>query len=50
MWRPTPAAACRLEHGVYNLARVRDGAASRYSRFQIPSEWMQDAGIVSQVT
>ncbi|KAM3350228.1 hypothetical protein ACQJBY_022801 [Aegilops geniculata] len=40
----------KLEHGVYNLARVRDGATGRYGRFQIPSEWMQDAGIVSQVT
>jgi hypothetical protein len=41
----------RLEHGVYNLARVRDAATSRYARFQIPWEWMkQDAGIVSQVT
>lgn len=40
----------RLEHGVYNLARVRDAATSRYTRFQIPWEWMkQDAGIVSQV-
>uniref|UniRef100_A0ACD5VL30 Uncharacterized protein n=1 Tax=Avena sativa TaxID=4498 RepID=A0ACD5VL30_AVESA len=39
----------KLEHGVYNLARVRDGAASRYGRFKIPSEWMQDAGIVSQI-
>ncbi|XP_037413361.1 protein CHUP1, chloroplastic-like [Triticum dicoccoides] len=39
----------KLEHGVYNLARVRDGATSRYARFQIPSEWMQDAGIVSQI-
>uniref|UniRef100_M8CAF1 Protein CHUP1, chloroplastic n=1 Tax=Aegilops tauschii TaxID=37682 RepID=M8CAF1_AEGTA len=39
----------KLEHGVYNLARVRDGATSRYGRFQIPSEWMQDAGIVSQI-
>jgi Wiskott-Aldrich syndrome protein len=40
----------RLEHGVYNLARVRDAATSRYARFHIPWEWMkQDAGIVSQV-
>ncbi|GJM93708.1 hypothetical protein PR202_ga10291 [Eleusine coracana subsp. coracana] len=39
----------KLEHGVYNLARVRDAATSRYTRFQIPSEWMQqDAGVVSQ--
>jgi Wiskott-Aldrich syndrome protein len=40
----------KLEHGVYDLARVRDGAAARYGRFKIPSEWMQDAWIVSQVT
>ncbi|RCV26454.1 hypothetical protein SETIT_5G246500v2 [Setaria italica] len=40
----------KLEHGVYNLARVRDAATSRYTRFQIPWEWMkQDAGIVSQI-
>ncbi|KAF0920042.1 hypothetical protein E2562_032737 [Oryza meyeriana var. granulata] len=40
----------KLEHGVYNLARVRDGATGRYSRFQIPCEWMQqDTGIVSQI-
>ncbi|BAD68701.1 pherophorin-like protein [Oryza sativa Japonica Group] len=39
----------KLEHGVYNLARFRDGATGRYSRFQIPCEWMQpDTGIVSQ--
>jgi hypothetical protein len=42
---------CRLQHGVYNLARVRDAATSRYARFQIPSEWMQqDTGVVSQVS
>ncbi|KAL6842671.1 hypothetical protein ACP4OV_027515 [Aristida adscensionis] len=40
----------KLEHGVYNLARVRDAATSRYTRFQIPWEWMQqDAGVVSQI-
>ncbi|KAE8815952.1 protein CHUP1, chloroplastic [Hordeum vulgare] len=39
----------KLEHGVYDLARVRDGATGRYGRFQIPSEWMHDAGIVSQI-
>ncbi|CAM0881913.1 unnamed protein product [Alopecurus aequalis] len=39
----------KLEHGVYNLARIRDGATGRYIRFQIPSEWMQDAGMVSQI-
>lgn len=40
----------KLEHGVYNLARVRDAATGRYTRFQIPWEWMkQDTGIVSQI-
>ncbi|XP_044946768.1 protein CHUP1, chloroplastic-like [Hordeum vulgare subsp. vulgare] len=39
----------KLEHGVYDLARVRDGATCRYGRFQIPSEWMRDAGIVGQI-
>ncbi|XP_047057085.1 protein CHUP1, chloroplastic-like [Lolium rigidum] len=39
----------KLEHGVYDLARVRDSAASRYGRFKIPSKWMQDSGIVSQI-
>ena len=39
----------RLEHGVYGLVRVRDGAMSRYRGYQIPWEWMQDTGIVSQV-
>ncbi|KAL6615706.1 hypothetical protein ACP70R_037976 [Stipagrostis hirtigluma subsp. patula] len=39
----------KLEHGVYNLARLRDAATSRYARFQIPGDWMQqDAGVVSQ--
>lgn len=48
---PVPDWNFRLEHGVYNLARVRDAATSRYTRFQIPWEWMkQDTGIVSQVT
>lgn len=48
---PVPNWNFRLEHGVYNLARVRDAATSRYTRFQIPWEWMkQDTGIVSQVT
>jgi hypothetical protein len=34
---------------VYSLVRVRDGAMSRYRGYQIPWEWMQDTGIVSQV-
>ncbi|PWZ19492.1 Protein CHUP1, chloroplastic [Zea mays] len=39
----------KLEHGVYSLVRVRDGAMSRYRGYQIPWEWMQDTGIVSQI-
>lgn len=39
----------KLEHGVYSLARVRDGAMSRYRGYQIPFEWMQDTGIISQI-
>ncbi|KAG8043276.1 hypothetical protein GUJ93_ZPchr0010g8772 [Zizania palustris] len=39
----------KLEHGLYSLARVRDGAMSRYRGYQIPWEWMQDTGIVSQI-
>ncbi|CAN6350136.1 unnamed protein product [Urochloa humidicola] len=39
----------KLEHGVYSLVRVRDGAMSRYRGYQIPWEWMQDTGIVSQM-
>ncbi|PKA46043.1 Protein CHUP1, chloroplastic [Apostasia shenzhenica] len=36
----------KLEQGVYNLSRVREGAAERYKNFQIPWDWMLDAGFV----
>ncbi|GLT80070.1 hypothetical protein SLA2020_515310 [Shorea laevis] len=39
----------KLEHGVYNLSRMRESAAKRYKGFQIPTEWMLDTGIVSQI-
>ncbi|XP_062181360.1 protein INCREASED PETAL GROWTH ANISOTROPY 1-like [Phragmites australis] len=39
----------KLEHGVYSLVRMRDGAMSKYRGYQIPWEWMQDTGIVSQI-
>ncbi|EHA8589662.1 putative protein CHUP1, chloroplastic [Cocos nucifera] len=39
----------KLEHGIYNLARMRDGATKRYRGFQIPWEWMLDNGIVNQI-
>ncbi|XP_010912692.1 protein INCREASED PETAL GROWTH ANISOTROPY 1 [Elaeis guineensis] len=39
----------KLEHGIYNLARMREGAMKRYRSFQIPWEWMLDNGIVNQI-
>ncbi|XP_010915617.1 protein INCREASED PETAL GROWTH ANISOTROPY 1 isoform X2 [Elaeis guineensis] len=39
----------KLEQGVYNLSRVRESAAMRYKGFQIPWEWMLEAGFVSQI-
>ncbi|XP_021907805.1 protein CHUP1, chloroplastic isoform X2 [Carica papaya] len=38
----------KLEHGVYNLSRMRESAAKRYKGFQIPMDWMLETGIVSQ--
>ena len=39
----------RLEHGVYNVSRMREGATKKYKGFQIPWEWMLDTGFVCQV-
>lgn len=39
----------KLEHGVYNLSRMREGATKRYKGYQIPWNWMLDNGIVSQI-
>ncbi|XVF87357.1 hypothetical protein PTKIN_Ptkin18bG0113600 [Pterospermum kingtungense] len=39
----------KLEHGVYNLSRMRESATKRYKGFQIPTEWMLETGIVSQI-
>ncbi|KAH7658128.1 Formin homology 2 domain (FH2 domain)-containing protein [Dioscorea alata] len=39
----------KLEHGVDNLARMREGATKRYKGFRIPWEWMLETGIVSQI-
>ncbi|XP_059624458.1 protein CHUP1, chloroplastic-like [Cornus florida] len=39
----------KLEHGVYNLSRMRDSATKRYKVFQIPINWMLDAGYVNQM-
>ncbi|KAM7500717.1 hypothetical protein LguiA_025131 [Lonicera macranthoides] len=39
----------KLEHGVYNLSRVRESATKRYKVFQIPIDWMLDTGFVHQI-
>ncbi|PKU68115.1 protein CHUP1, chloroplastic [Dendrobium catenatum] len=39
----------KLEHGIFNLSRVREGATERYKNFHIPWDWMLDSGIVSQM-
>ncbi|ONK81114.1 uncharacterized protein A4U43_C01F25460 [Asparagus officinalis] len=39
----------KLEQGVYNLSRMREVAVKKYKGFQIPWEWMLDAGFVSQI-
>ncbi|XWS15822.1 hypothetical protein CRYUN_Cryun34aG0034700 [Craigia yunnanensis] len=39
----------KLEHGVYNLSRMREFATKRYKGFQIPMNWMLETGIVSQI-
>ncbi|GFP79717.1 protein chup1 chloroplastic [Phtheirospermum japonicum] len=39
----------KLEHGVYNLSRMRESATKRYKVYQIPMNWMMDTGYVSQI-
>ncbi|KAE7995823.1 hypothetical protein FH972_000590 [Carpinus fangiana] len=39
----------KIEHGVYNLSRMRESATKRYKVFHIPTDWMLDAGYVSQI-
>ncbi|KAK7400662.1 hypothetical protein VNO78_11903 [Psophocarpus tetragonolobus] len=39
----------KLEHGIYNISRMRESAAKRYKVFQIPVDWMLDSGYVSQI-
>ncbi|PSS29071.1 hypothetical protein CEY00_Acc06568 [Actinidia chinensis var. chinensis] len=39
----------KLEHGVYNLSRMRESSTKRYSVFHIPTDWMLDTGFVSQI-
>lgn len=37
----------KLEHGLYNLSRIRESATKRYKVFNIPTDWMQDTGFVA---
>ncbi|MFS8026207.1 putative protein CHUP1 [Helianthus anomalus] len=39
----------KLEHGVYNLSRMRESSSSRYKVFQIPMDWMLETGLVAQI-
>ncbi|CAH1415929.1 unnamed protein product [Lactuca virosa] len=39
----------KLEHGVYNLSRMRESASTRYKVFQIPMGWMEETGFATQI-
>ncbi|KAL8268254.1 hypothetical protein R6Q59_002052 [Mikania micrantha] len=39
----------KLEHGVFNVSRMRESASTRYKVFQIPMDWMQETGFVAQI-
>ncbi|OIS95813.1 PREDICTED: protein CHUP1, chloroplastic [Nicotiana attenuata] len=39
----------KVEQSVYALLRTRDMAASRYREFGIPTNWLQDAGVVGKI-
>ncbi|ESQ36195.1 hypothetical protein EUTSA_v10007909mg [Eutrema salsugineum] len=39
----------RLEETVNNTEKIRDSAGKRYKDFQIPWEWMLDAGLIGQL-
>lgn len=39
----------RLEEAVNSTERTRDSTGKRYKDFQIPWEWMLDAGLIGQV-
>ncbi|XP_068667186.1 protein INCREASED PETAL GROWTH ANISOTROPY 1-like [Aristolochia californica] len=39
----------KLEHGIYSISRIRESASKRYKEFQIPTQWMLESGIVSQI-
>ncbi|KAL2344909.1 hypothetical protein Fmac_006194 [Flemingia macrophylla] len=39
----------KLEHGIYNISRMRESATKRYKVFQIPVDWMLDNGYATQI-
>ncbi|KAL9234010.1 hypothetical protein vseg_008933 [Gypsophila vaccaria] len=39
----------KLEHGAYNLSRLRESATNRFKSFHIPVDWMLDTGFISQI-
>ena len=39
----------RLEHGVYNISRMRESATKRFKVFQIPVDWLLDSGYATKV-
>lgn len=39
----------KVEQSVYALLRTRDMAASRYREFGIPTNWLQDSGVVGKI-
>ncbi|RDX90866.1 Protein CHUP1, chloroplastic, partial [Mucuna pruriens] len=39
----------KLEHGIYNISRMRESSTRRYKVFQIPVDWMLDSGYASQI-
>lgn len=39
----------KLEHGVYNLSRMRESATKRYKLYKIPMDWMLETGFVNQI-
>ncbi|KAK9085501.1 hypothetical protein Sjap_025912 [Stephania japonica] len=39
----------KLEHGAYNLSRMKESATKKYKGFHIPTEWLLETGLVSQI-
>ncbi|RZC69067.1 hypothetical protein C5167_032174 [Papaver somniferum] len=39
----------KLEHGAYNLSRMRESSTNKYRGFHIPTDWMLETGFVAQI-